>query len=212
MGVDVIGMGWWGGREGQGGAALLDPPPGGRPPGPLPLRAKVKGSKGQPLAGVQGAAPPGLSFPPLRPILIAFLLILAVAGRARALESPSEMLANPVLEKRAEAIGMQLRCVVCQNESIEQSNASLAKQFRGIIRRRVLDGWSNKRIIAWMVHRYGTFVLLRPPFDPMTWVLWGAPVIAVAAGGVSIWVFRRRGVPAPVPLSPEEHRALAELE
>ena len=122
------------------------------------------------------------------------------------------MLANPVLEKRAEAIGMQLRCVVCQNESIEQSNASLAKQFRGIIRRRVLEGWSNRRIIAWMVHRYGTFVLLRPPFDPMTWALWGAPVIAIAAGGVSIWVFRRRGVPAPAPLSPEERRALAELE
>jgi cytochrome c-type biogenesis protein CcmH len=122
------------------------------------------------------------------------------------------MLANPVLEKRAEAIGMQLRCVVCQNESIEQSNATLAEQFRAIIRRRVLAGWSNQRIIAWMVKRYGTFVLLRPPFDPLTWVLWGAPAIAVAVGGVSVWAFRRRGVPPPVPLSPEEQRALAELE
>ena len=144
--------------------------------------------------------------------LLLVLFILALAGPARALDNPSEMLANPVLEKRAEAIGMQLRCVVCQNESIEQSNADLARQFRAIIRRRVVAGWSNRRIIAWMVQRYGTFILLQPPFDPLTWALWGAPAIALAAGGAAVVLARRRNVPPPPPLSAEERRALAELE
>ena len=142
---------------------------------------------------------------------LALALLLALAAPARALDSPSEMLPNPVLERRAEAIGMQLRCVVCQNESIEQSDATLARQFRGIIRRRVVAGWSDRRIIAWMVQRYGTFILLRPPFDPMTWLLWGAPAIALAVGGAAVVLARRRGVAPPDPLSAAEQRKLADL-
>ncbi|MBW4091956.1 MAG: cytochrome c-type biogenesis protein CcmH [Proteobacteria bacterium] len=145
-----------------------------------------------------------------RLVVAVFLLALA-AGPAWALSSPSEMLANPVLEKRAEAIGMQLRCVVCQNESIEQSDATLAAQFRAIIRRRVTEGWSDKRIMDWMVQRYGTFILLRPPFDPMTWILWGAPAIALAVGGVAIVLARRRHPSLPEPLSVAERQRLAEL-
>lgn len=139
------------------------------------------------------------------------LWLLLAAGPALALTSPSEMLANPVLEKRAEAIGMQLRCVVCQNESVEQSNATLAAQFRAIIRHRVLEGWSDKRIIDWMVQRYGTFILLRPPFDPMTYVLWGAPAIAVAVGAAAVVLARRRNPVPPEPLSPAEQQRLADL-
>ncbi len=138
-------------------------------------------------------------------------LLLLAMGPALALSSPSEMLANPVLEKRAEAIGMQLRCVVCQNESIEQSDATLAAQFRAIIRRRVTEGWSDQRIMDWMVQRYGTFILLRPPFDPMTWVLWGAPAIALAVGGVTVALARRRHPERPEPLSPAEQQRLADL-
>jgi cytochrome c-type biogenesis protein CcmH len=138
-------------------------------------------------------------------------VLLLFAGPAFALSSPSEMLANPVLEKRAEALGMQLRCVVCQNESIEQSNASLAQQFRGIIRRRVEEGWSDKRIIAWMVQRYGTFILLRPPFNPMTWLLWGAPALALLVGGAAVVLARRRHPTSPEPLSPAEQQRLADL-
>lgn len=143
--------------------------------------------------------------------LLLALLVLAGPLPARALDSPSEMLANPAQEKRAEAIGMQLRCVVCQNESVEQSDAALARQFRGIIRRRVAAGWSDKRIIGWMVQRYGTFILLRPPFDPMTWLLWGAPAIALGAGAAAVLLARRRHVAAPDPLSPAEQRKLADL-
>jgi cytochrome c-type biogenesis protein CcmH len=139
------------------------------------------------------------------------LWLVLLAAPAFALSSPSEMLANPVLEKRAEAIGMQLRCVVCQNESVEQSNAALAAQFRGIIRRRVQEGWSDKRIIDWMVQRYGTFILLRPPFDPMTYVLWGAPAIAVAVGAAAVLLARRRNPAPPPPLSPDEQQRLADL-
>ena len=142
---------------------------------------------------------------------VALGLLLAAAGPAFALSSPSEMLANPVLEKRAEAIGDQLRCVVCQNESVEQSNATLAQQFRGIIRRRVSAGWSDQRIIAWMVQRYGSFILLRPPFDPMTWILWGAPAIALAVGGAAVMLARRRHPAPPAPLSPAERQRLADL-
>ena len=145
-------------------------------------------------------------------LLAAMLGLLALAAKpALALSSPSEMLANPVLEKRAEAIGMQLRCVVCQNESIEQSDATLAAQFRAIIRRRVTEGWSDKRIMAWMVQRYGTFILLRPPFDPMTWILWGAPAIALTVGGVAIVLARRRHPSLPEPLSAVERQRLANL-
>ena len=142
---------------------------------------------------------------------LALASLLALAAPARALDSPSEMLPNPAQERRAEAIGMQLRCVVCQNESIEQSDATLARQFRGIIRRRVVAGWSDRRIIAWMVQRYGTFILLRPPFDPMTWLLWGAPAIALAVGGAAVMLARRRGVAPPDPLSAAEQRKLADL-
>lgn len=158
-------------------------------------------------------ATPRLAASRLAPPLVAaaFGLLLLAAGPAFALSSPSEMLPNPAEEKRAEAIGMQLRCVVCQNESIEQSDAALAAQFRTIIRHRVTEGWSDKRIMDWMVQRYGTFILLRPPFDPMTWVLWGAPAIALAVGGVAVVLARRRHPALPEPLSPAEQQRLADL-
>ncbi len=146
-------------------------------------------------------------------ILLALLMLAAPGAgpRAWAVSSPAEMLADPVQEHRAEAIGDQLRCLVCQNESVEQSDADLAKDLRRIIRQRVAAGETNQQVIAWMVARYGDFVRLRPPFEPMTLVLWFAPLIALVVGGTAVVLARRRTPAgaraaqrrrAPAPLGP----------
>ncbi|HQT87101.1 MAG TPA: cytochrome c-type biogenesis protein CcmH [Acidiphilium sp.] len=114
-------------------------------------------------------------------------------------------------ERRAEAIGNHLRCLVCQNETVENSQAGLAKQFRGIIRRRVVRGESNQHIIAFMVHRYGIFVLLKPPLIPLTMLLWGSPILALLIGlGVLVLARRRREKPV-ASLDPAEQARLKEL-
>lgn len=110
---------------------------------------------------------------------------------AHAIE-PGEMLANPTLEARARAISSQLRCLVCQNESIEDSQAPLAKDLRLLVRRRVAAGDSNAAIIKFLVARYGDFILLKPPFEPQTLLLWLAPVLALGAGGLAAWRASRR--------------------
>jgi cytochrome c-type biogenesis protein CcmH len=144
-------------------------------------------------------------------LLPSLLIMIALAGPAYAISSPAEMLPNPVQEKRAETIGEQLRCLVCQNESVEQSDADLAKDLRHIIRERVADGQSNKQIIAWMVDRYGDFIRLDPPFDPETYTLWFAPVIAVGVGAAAAMLARRRAARPPAPLSPAEQQRLKDL-
>jgi cytochrome c-type biogenesis protein CcmH len=138
-------------------------------------------------------------------------LVLLLSGPALAVSDPGEMLADRGQEQRAEAIGEQLRCLVCQNESIEQSDADLAKDLRRIIRQRVVAGETDRQVMDWMVARYGDFVRLRPPFEARTVLLWGAPVIAllVAAGVVAIG-WRRRAI-APAPLTPAEQRRVADL-
>jgi cytochrome c-type biogenesis protein CcmH len=141
----------------------------------------------------------------------AIVVLLALAGPAWAVSDPGEMLANPVLEQRAEAIGNQLRCLVCQNESVEQSDADLARDLRRIIRQRVVAGQSNQQIIAWMTARYGDFIRLRPPFEGRTLVLWGAPVIALAVGAGVVLLARRRRPDAPPPLSAAERQRLMQL-
>ncbi|HET8995726.1 MAG TPA: cytochrome c-type biogenesis protein [Acetobacteraceae bacterium] len=147
------------------------------------------------------------------PILVALLAMLCLLPppAAHALSDPSEMLANPAQEKRAEQIGDQLRCLVCQNESIEQSGAGLARDLRHIIRQQVAAGKTNKQIIAWMVARYGDFVLLKPPFAPATLLLWGAPVLALCAGTGAILLARRRPAATPAPLTDEERQRATEL-
>ena len=114
-------------------------------------------------------------------------------------------------ESRAEAIGNKLRCLVCQNETVENSRAGLAKQFRTIIRRRVVAGDSNRQIIDFMVKRYGIYVLLKPPFRPETWLLWLSPALAALIGLAVLLFARRRRRAAPPPLSPEETDRLKEL-
>jgi cytochrome c-type biogenesis protein CcmH len=141
------------------------------------------------------------------------LTLLLSVGTAWAVSDPSELLTNPAQEARAEAIGQQLRCLVCQNESIEDSNADLARDIRAIIRQQVVAGRTDRQIIAAMVQRYGDFILLRPPFEPLTALLWASPVVALLAGGLAVFLaFRQaRRRAAPPPLSPAERARLDRL-
>jgi cytochrome c-type biogenesis protein CcmH len=144
-------------------------------------------------------------------LLRTLLLGLLLASPAYAVSDPAEMLPNHAQELRAEAIGDQLRCLVCQNESVEQSDADLARDLRRIIRQRVAAGDSDQQVIAWMVARYGDFVRLRPPFNATTILLWMAPVIALLAGGVTVVLARRRRPGAIAPLDEAEQQRLANL-
>lgn len=141
--------------------------------------------------------------------------IMAVLGAQMALAAdPSEMLADPKLEARAEHVGRGLRCLVCQSESIEESNADLARDLRAIVRERITAGDSDAQIRAYVVARYGDYVLLKPPFKESTWILWLGPFVFLGvAVGVAATVFRRKksqqnGAQA---LSPEEQRRLDRL-
>jgi cytochrome c-type biogenesis protein CcmH len=126
---------------------------------------------------------------------------------------PSEMLPDPALEARARDIGRSLRCVVCQNQSIDDSAAEVAHDMRRAVRERLAAGDSDEQVYAFMVARYGDYVLLKPPFKSGTWVLWlGAPVLLLVAGGALLLAARRRRAPvAPQPLSEEEQRRLDAL-
>ena len=144
--------------------------------------------------------------------LAAFLLFATLlASPALAVSDPGEMLPDRTQEQRAEALGHQLRCLVCQNESIEESNADLARDLRRIIRQRIVAGDSDRQVIDWMVQRYGDFVRLRPPFNVTTVLLWGAPGIAVLGGIAAAVIARRRRPAPPAPLTDAERQRLADL-
>ena len=147
-----------------------------------------------------------------RLLLLIVLALAALAGPVRAVE-PSERLADPALEARAEAIGRELRCLVCQNESIEESNAALAHDLRLLIRRHLAAGDSDREIVDFLVHRYGLFILLDPPFAPVTWLLWlGPPLLLLGAGGVLVLrAPRRREIAAPPALDADEAARAAAL-
>jgi cytochrome c-type biogenesis protein CcmH len=138
-------------------------------------------------------------------------VLLATASPASAVSDPGELLPDRQQELRAEAIGQQLRCLVCQNESVEESNADLARDLRHIIRQRVVAGDNDRQVIDWMVARYGDFVRLRPPFNAETLVLWTAPGLALLAGIGAVLIARRRRPVPPEPLTDAEQRRVADL-
>jgi len=143
--------------------------------------------------------------------LIAAAILLGVAQAAFAVE-PSEMLANPALEARAEAIGKQLRCLVCQNESIEDSGADLAHDLRVLIRERLKAGDSDAQAIKYVTDRYGDFVLLKPPVEPATYLLWFSPFVILAVGAAGAWFYlRSRPTPPDEPLDLNQRRQLERL-
>ncbi len=124
------------------------------------------------------------------------------------------MLKDPALEARARNIGKELRCLVCQNESIDDSAAALAHDLRVLLRERLLAGDSDRQAVQYIVDRYGQFVLLRPPVEPATYALWYGPfgLLLLAAAGVVFYVWRRpRAIAAPTPLSDDERQRLSEL-
>jgi cytochrome c-type biogenesis protein CcmH len=138
------------------------------------------------------------------------LLALVVAVPAFAVQ-PGEMLSDPALEARARALSAQLRCLVCQNESIDESDASLARDIRLLIRERIVKGESNAEIRDFLVSRYGDFILLKPPFKASTLLLWISTPLTLALGGWAIYAASRRR-PAPVAaLTEDEERRLAEV-
>ncbi|EFH12215.1 cytochrome c-type biogenesis protein [Pseudoroseomonas cervicalis] len=144
----------------------------------------------------------------------ALLLGLLLGGAALAVGLPSEMLRDPVKEQQAREIGRELRCLVCQNQSIEDSEADLARDLRRIVRERIALGEDRAAVIEYVHARYGDFVLLRPPLNAATLLLWGMPVLALGGGLLAVLLLRRRGgaAPPPAPLSPEEEARLAALE
>jgi len=118
---------------------------------------------------------------------------------------------DPALEARARALSAELRCMVCQNESIDDSEAPLARDIRLLIRERIGKGESNDAVRAYLVSRYGDFILLKPPFKPETWLLWLSPALILGLGGAAAIIARRRAPSATPRLSAEEEARLAAL-
>jgi cytochrome c-type biogenesis protein CcmH len=129
-------------------------------------------------------------------LITCLLLLWPLAARA---VQPDEIMADPKLEARARNFSAQLRCMVCQNESIDESNADLARDLRLLIRERLQAGDSDDQVRSFLVRRYGDFILLKPPFKPDTWLLWTAPFLVLLTGGIFIVLARRRGAGQTAP-------------
>ncbi|MBC7314112.1 MAG: cytochrome c-type biogenesis protein CcmH, partial [Rhizobium sp.] len=142
-----------------------------------------------------------------------FLLIFLLLAPLPALAvDPSERLADPKLEQRARDLSANLRCMVCQNQSIDDSNADLARDLRLLVRERIVAGDSDEQVISYVVSRYGEFVLLNPRLSAKTLILWGAPAFLFVVGlVVAVAYTRGRSRPEPKRLSDEEEARLGKL-
>jgi cytochrome c-type biogenesis protein CcmH len=147
----------------------------------------------------------------IRRVIFAAMLAMALGGAAYAVE-PSERLADPALEARARALSRELRCLVCQNQSIDESNADLAHDLRVLLRKRLLAGDTDRQVLDYIVARYGQFALLDPPFEPATYLLWFAPPVLVLGVGLLLVVRARHRRPDHrLPPLTEEEGARAAL-
>ena len=131
----------------------------------------------------------------IRLLLISVTILFAVGGKLAQAVEPSERLADPVLEERARTLSKELRCLVCQNQSIDESNADLAHDLRILLRQRLVAGDTDQQILDYIAARYGMFVLLNPPFTPATYLLWLTPPLLVLGAGVFLLVRARRRRP-----------------
>lgn len=145
-------------------------------------------------------------------MLVLAMCITLTAPLAHAVQ-PDEVLADPALERRARALSQNLRCMVCQNQSIDDSDAPLAKDLRLLVRERLRAGDSDGQVIDFLVTRYGEFVLLKPRFGWHTALLWAAPAGVLIIGALIVFFgFQRRPAAVPVSeLAPEEERRLDEM-
>ena len=191
---------WLGGaRHDAGGRRVADRPPSAR------RRAGARKAQGD---GGDGRmkVPTPRSF---RALVV--LLTLLMAHPALAV-LPDEVLSDPALEARARTLSAELRCMVCQNQSIDDSNADLARDLRLLVRERLTAGDSDAQVIDFVVSRYGEFVLLKPRLSPRNALLWGAPVILLLAGAAFAFTRARgRSRSVEAPLSQEEEAALSEI-
>lgn len=145
-------------------------------------------------------------------LLFATLLLIALGGPFVYAVEPSERLADPALEARARTLSKELRCLVCQNQSIDESNADLAHDLRLLLRQRLVAGDTDQQVLDYIAARYGVFVLLDPPFAPATYLLWLTPPVLVVGAGIFLVLRARRRRPDPgLPALTEEERARAEL-
>jgi cytochrome c-type biogenesis protein CcmH len=139
-------------------------------------------------------------------------VVLAVAASVALAVEPDEVLTDPALEARARALSKTLRCMVCQNQSIDDSNAPLARDLRVLVRERVKAGDTDRQVQDFLVARYGEFVLLEPRLAPRTLLLWSVPALVLALGlGAILWALRRRPRLRPTPLSEDEKRRLSSI-
>ena len=142
-------------------------------------------------------------------ILVAALLAVAAFGVAAAPAAP--MAEDEVVEQRMLAIAEEVRCLVCQNESLAGSRADLAQDLRREIRALIKQGKTDQEVLDFLVSRYGDFVRYRPPVKPVTWLLWAGPFVLMLAALAGLLVFLRRRRAAAAPLTPDEERRAAEL-
>jgi cytochrome c-type biogenesis protein CcmH len=146
----------------------------------------------------------------LRRILLLSILLAGLAPSLARAVQPDEDLPDPKLEARARAISDGLRCLVCQNQSIDDSKAEFARDLRLLVRERLNLGESDEQVRAFLVKRYGNFILLKPPFEWETALLWGMPALVLAAGGIALLFGLRRVQSTPTPpLSQAERDRLA---
>jgi cytochrome c-type biogenesis protein CcmH len=149
----------------------------------------------------------------MRRLLAAASVVAALMSPARAVQ-PDEIMADPAKEARARELSRELRCMVCQNQSIDDSEAPLARDLRLLVRERIASGDSDAQVIDFLVARYGEFVLLKPRLERQTLLLWAVPPLVLVVGGLALWIEARRRrtqASAQPPLTPEEKARLARL-
>ncbi len=141
-----------------------------------------------------------------------FAIISAIATLPANAVNPDEVLKDPALEARARELSTKLRCLVCQNQSIDDSDADLARDLRLLVRERLTAGDSNSQVLDYLVARYGEFVLLSPRISAKTYLLWGTPIFLLMLGGIVLVISQRKRAKAkPINLSSAEKAALAKI-
>ncbi|THD45201.1 MAG: cytochrome c-type biogenesis protein CcmH [Bradyrhizobium sp.] len=153
----------------------------------------------------------------MKRILSCLFAIAVLAGSPARAVQPDEIMSDPAKELRARDLSRELRCMVCQNQSIDDSEAPLARDLRLLVRERIAAGDSDAQVIDFLVARYGEFVLLKPRLNPHTWLLWLLPPLALAGGGLALWTHGRRRsrsssvAEAAATLTPDEEARLTAL-
>ena len=146
--------------------------------------------------------------------MIRILLVLMLCATTANAVEPDEILSDPTLEARARAISADLRCVVCQNEPIDTSNAGVARDLRLLVRERLVKGDTDKQVFEYVVARYGDYVLFKPPWKSTTYALWLTPILLAILGMFSVSLILKhssKGFATTKSLSPEEEAQLSEI-